>query len=452
MKRFLLVAVIALMTLSVSAKNRMYAPKGMLANEKKAAMCTPGAFKSFAAKQQAMAAFYSDYQPAVNKAKYVKKASLRAEDEELVLIPTYSQWTYFYSTIMGGFIPKIMEDRAQFLVTGDGRAFLAPFADADLGVVMGEKNEEAENPYAEYGAEVYTFTSDVIAKYTDPETSEVVELSLEPCVIENYTPYRSGETTFNGYYFPEDNELYFPSDVTLALFVSGGSEREIFDEFFVVRMLDLIPQETYNEYISKGTFTGTSYYGSQYDMEGECQILLGSDYYCVKGADGSENPDAWVEYDIDESDNTIAVVTENQYCGTFNFYNDETRTDTHPGVLVTVGLLQKDGELTGFNSSEEYSSSYKITDTPEETTIIENTNNTVYGDYVFMDEPYKGGMYEAMHQTVVITYEPIETGIKTVTSEKNSKFDGVTYNLAGQRVSDTQKGLVIKNGRKVVIK
>jgi len=61
-------------------------------------------------------------------------------------------------------------------------------------------------------------------------------------------------------------------------------------------------------------------------------------------------------------------------------------------------------------------------------------------------------MYEAINQTIVITYEPVETAIKTVTSEKNSKFDGVTYNLAGQRVSDTQKGLVIKNGRKFMVK
>ena len=450
MKKFLLVAVIALMTLSASAVNRTRAPKGMLVNEKKAAMFTPGAFKSIAAKQQAMNAFYSDYQPTLSKAKYVKKASLRAEEEEeLELIPAYSQWTYFYTTILGGFIPKIMEDQVQYLVK-DGKAYLAPFA--NLGIVVGEKNDEAENPYAEYGSEVYTFTSGVIAKYTDPETSEVVELSLEPCVIEDYTPYRSGETTFDAYYFAETNELYLPSSVTLALFVSGGTEREIFDEYYVARMLDLMPQETYNEYISKGTFTGTSYYGAEYNMEGDCLILLGGDYYCVKGADGSGNTDAWVEYDVDENDETIAVVSENQYCGTFNFYNDDTRTDTHPGVVVTVGLLQEGGELTAFNSEEDYSSSYKISDTTEETTIIENTNNTVYGDYVFVDEPYKGGMYEAMHQTIVITYEPIETGIKTVTSEKNSKFDGVTYNLAGQRVSDTQKGLVIKDGRKVVIK
>ncbi len=450
MKRFLLVAVIALMTLSASAVNRTRAPKGMLVNEKKAAMFTPGAFKSIAAKQQAMNAFYSDYQPTLSKAKYVKKASLRAEEEEeLELIPAYSQWTYFYSTIMGGFIPKIMEDQVQYLVK-DGKAYLAPFA--NLGIVVGEKNDEAENPFAQYGAEVYTFTCGVIAKYTDPETSEEIELSVAPCVIEDYTPYRSGETTFNAYYIAEDNELYIPSDVTLALFVSGGTEREIFDEYYVARMLDLMPQETYNQYISKGTFTGTSYYGAEYNMEGECLILLGGDYYCVKGADGSGNTDAWVEYEVDENDESIAVVSENQYCGTFNFYNDDTRTDTHPGIVVTVGLLQEGGELTAFNSEEDYSSSYKISDTTEETTKIENTNNTVYGDYVFVDEPYKGGMYEAMHQTIVITYEPIETGIKTVTSEKNSKFDGVTYNLAGQRVSDTQKGIVIKDGRKVVIK
>ena len=50
-----------------------------------------------------------------------------------------------------------------------------------------------------------------------------------------------------------------------------------------------------------------------------------------------------------------------------------------------------------------------------------------------------------------IEFTPAEiTGISTIAAEKVS--DGAIYNLAGQKVSENYKGIVIKNGRKVVVK
>jgi hypothetical protein len=60
MKKTLLVAAAALITLSVSAASRPRASKVSVVNEKKEVLATPGAFKSFAAKQEAMNAFYSN--------------------------------------------------------------------------------------------------------------------------------------------------------------------------------------------------------------------------------------------------------------------------------------------------------------------------------------------------------------------------------------------------------
>lgn len=445
MKKILLIATAALVTLSASAINRGNAPKAKVASEKKAVLATPGAFKNFAVKQNAENTFFSGIQHKASKVAQVQ--SSRRAEETVELTPCYSEWTYFYSHLVGGFIAKIMHDQASFAVKGD-KAYLAPFE--KLGAVVGVLNTEAENPYAEYGAVVYTFTSDVIAKYTDPQTQEVTDLTLEPCIVENYTPYRSSEKTFDAYYFEEYNELYIPSSVTLALF--DAESNDIFDDAYVARHLDLVPQEELNPYISKGTFSNKSYYGADYDDAGECQIYLGSSAIYVKGADAAGAPNTWIEYDVDEEDETLLSVFDNEYAGTFNFYDDASRTTTHPGVVTTVGLLQADGQLTGFNSAQDYASFYKWTDNADETSTITNTDGTVYGDYVFEDEAYgDGGMYNAVDQTITILYEPAFDAIKNVNVE-TGKFNGVSFNLAGQKVNANQKGLIIRDGKKFIVR
>ena len=51
-----------------------------------------------------------------------------------------------------------------------------------------------------------------------------------------------------------------------------------------------------------------------------------------------------------------------------------------------------------------------------------------------------------------ILYEPVTDGIQSVGVESSAKFQNAIYNMAGQRVSKNFKGLVIKNGKKVVVK
>lgn len=42
------------------------------------------------------------------------------------------------------------------------------------------------------------------------------------------------------------------------------------------------------------------------------------------------------------------------------------------------------------------------------------------------------------------------TSVKNISAEKSASENANTYNLAGQQVSKTQKGLVIKNGKKII--
>lgn len=53
-------------------------------------------------------------------------------------------------------------------------------------------------------------------------------------------------------------------------------------------------------------------------------------------------------------------------------------------------------------------------------------------------------------KATVFTSEALPTGITNITAEKAQ--NGVRYNLAGQRVSKDFKGVVIENGKKIIVK
>ncbi len=97
------------------------------------------------------------------------------------------------------------------------------------------------------------------------------------------------------------------------------------------------------------------------------------------------------------------------------------------------------------------------------------TDDNGYKNYVLTTSGSDYGFYWANDRTVgtnkaylhVQTSNPIKlrfddsneiaTGIINVENE-NMLFDGATYNLAGQRVSDGYKGIVIRNGKKYLVK
>ena len=439
MKKFLLFALVALVTVSASAVNRFErAPKP---REQKTVQALQKQFGGIVA-NRAVSYQLPDAKSFAQNYQAVK----RADGDKLTLTPCYSERTYHYSSVAGGFLIQIMYDKASFLVA-DGIAYLKPFA--NLGIVAGVVEKDVENKYSEYEADSITFSVSEIAHYINPETGDTTNLVLEPCNdADGGTLVRAGEKTFGAYYFAEDNELYIPSSVCLALFPEDESVTEIFDEYYVVCALDLQPQEDLNQYISKGTVRAQSYYGESKNYENDVLVFLGYDAFCVKGVDGT-NEDAWVMFELDSEDENVATVFENQYLATYQFYTDETRTETQPGEIVTVGLIQSEGTLTGWAEDYDYASLYSITYNEDETTTLANIENTVYGDYVWMAND--GGMYNAVDLNVNITYEPADlSAIKGVSN--SSKSNGAAYNLAGQRVDASYKGIVVKDGKKMLQK
>lgn len=442
MKKFLLVAALALVTMGASANNGV--KKASFNRDQKVAQVSNTVVKNLSGVTAALKAL----DPKNMKENY--RANITRADEEVTLIPAYSEWTYHYEAGMG-FFAQIMYEEASYLVA-DGKAYLKPFA--NLGMVEGVVEKDVTNAYSEDGADSITFSVAKIATYTDEESGTAVDLFLEPCYIENYAPYRLNQKTFGAYYFAEANELYIPASTALALFTSDETETEPYSNYYVVRMLDLIPQDDLQEYISKATFTATSYYGTDgsRDWSGDAQAYLGDGYLYIKGISYADE-EAWIEFDETEDDATVYDLFQDQWLATYNFYTDNTRTETFPGAIATVGLLQADGSLTAFNADADYSSFFKMTDNADETSTLENTDNTVYGEYIY-DASGAGnsGMYNAANMSINILYEPVADGIQSVGVESSAKFQNAIYNMAGQRVGKNFKGLVIKNGKKVVVK
>lgn len=438
MKKFLLVAALAFVTMGASANNGV--KKASFNREKKAVQVSNTVVKNLSGVTAALKAI----DPKNVKENY--SANVTRADGEVTLIPAYSEWTYHYESDLG-FLPQIMYSGASYLVK-DGKAYLQPFA--NLGMVEGVVEKDVTNAYSEDGADSITFSVAKIASYKGDSTT--IDLFLEPCYIADYAPHRLNQKTFGAYYFAEANELYIPYTIALALFTSDETETDPFSTKYVARQLDLLPQADYQEYMSKATFTATSYYGTDNDWSGDAQAYLGEDYLYIKGISDADE-EAWIEFDATEEDATVYDLSQNQWINTYNFYTDATRTETYRGVVATVGLLQADGKLTGLNQAAKFSSFFKMTDNADETSTLENTDNTVYGEYIYGETDDQGGMYNAANMKINILFEPVvPDGIQSVDVESSAKFQNAIYNMAGQRVGKNFKGLVIKNGKKVVVK
>ena len=437
MKKFLLVAALAFVTMGASANNGV--KKASFNREKKAVQVSNTVVKNLSGVTAALKAI----DPKNVKENY--SANVTRADGEVTLIPAYSEWTYHYESGLG-FLPQIMYSGASYLVA-DGKAYLKPFA--NLGMVEGVVEKDVTNAYSEDGADSITFSVAKIASYKGDSTT--IDLFLEPCYIADYAPHRLNQKTFGAYYFAEANELYIPRSIALALFTSDETETDPFSTKYVARQLDLLPQADYQEYMSKATFTATSYYGTDNDWSGDAQAYLGEDYLYIKGISDADE-EAWIEFDATEEDATVYDLSQNQWINTYNFYTDATRQETFRGVIATVGLLQADGKLTGLNQAAKFSSFFKMTDNADETSTLENTDNTVYGEYIYGETDDQSGMYNAANMKINILYEPVTDGIQSVGVESSAKFQNAIYNMAGQRVGKNFKGLVIKNGKKVVVK
>lgn len=433
MKKFLLIVVAAFAAVNVSAANGV--KKANFPRTQKT-MVSPNAHLGILSKTVNASAMQTAVKPGAVKA--IQKAPELTE-----LIPCYSIGSGMYLANFG-YLSQKMYEGASFLVE-DGKAYLAPFA--DLNMVEGVVEAGVQNMYSEYGADSITFTCSSIATLT--ATGE--KLYLEPCSfdMENYVAVRKdGVTTFGAYYFPESNELVV--EEILGLFHENPAETNPFADDYVIPYLDLLPKSTFDEYTSKAIVDWMSLRDGSIQTNDKALAIFGEDCIWVKGVDLGFNKEAWVQFDVNEADESLYVVEQDQALGLAELSTDGV--NYYPSLLSTVGCLHSDGSLTGYNAAENYISKYRWTDNADETSTLSITDNTVFSDFGYMVAPtgLTGGTLNHALFNVTITYESITTGINEV--KGNKQQNDAIYNIAGQRVANDYKGLVIKNGKKYLVK
>lgn len=431
MKKFLLIVVAAFAAANVSAANGV-----KKANFPKAqkAMVAPDAHLGILSKSLNAAMQAMSEQKAEMSAKTIQKAPDASE-----LIPCYAEETGMYLPSFG-FVDQFMYDAASYLVQ-DGKAYLAPFA--NLGMVEGVVEAGVQNMYSVLGADSITFTCSSIAELT--ATGE--KLYLEPCNWADYTAVRmDGAKTFGAYYFAEYGELYVPE--ILALFVEEPMEKSPVSHSYVLYPLDLMPQSLYAEYTSKATASAFELWGQLSFSTDKAIAVFGEDCVYVKGAEMEFNPDAWMRFAVDENDESIYNVSALQGYTSYTY-------KSNPAIWVMVGATHDGSSVSGFTGASITSSpvSFKWVDNADETSTLSILDNQALGNYVISSEPdgVKGlGFYESYaNMTINITYESI-VGINEV--KGNKQQNDAIYNIAGQRVAKDYKGLVIKNGKKYLVK
>ena len=77
-------------------------------------------------------------------------------------------------------------------------------------------------------------------------------------------------------------------------------------------------------------------------------------------------------------------------------------------------------------------------------TVKPNTGEAREGKAIFK--------YKAATYNVTIKQLGVSTAITTVNADQQNDADAPAYNLAGQRVDSSVKGIIIKNGKKYVVK
>ena len=243
-------------------------------------------------------------------------------------------------------------------------------------------------------------------------------------------------------------------------FVAGGSGST---DTWTVAGSSTILGSTWNPGDTSNDMTTTD--GVNYTLVKEnCTLEKGStyEYKVVKNhAWGEEYPSSNATLTVDET--AIFKVT-------FSF-NSETKEVSATAVKTgEAGVIEHTYDVKGdFFGDEAWSNTYPMTKGNDGlwTVVIENLDA---GNYEFKvrednswDISYPGSNYqvtvEANGSSLTIVFNPetktIEatvsdvTGINTI---KTAQQTAVVYNLAGQKVSENYKGVVIMNGRKMIQK
>lgn len=374
----------------------------------------------------------------------IKNTSRRASDQGIAGI---SQQVYTMNKYQG-ITNKNMFKEAKYYTTDD-KVYLSLF---NLGYMEGTI-VKGNNRLSAYNADSVTFNLGTVAY-----EKEGVKLYYAGTTItatqKSISAARNNNATIGGYYFAEYNELYVPA-TGLDAFIAVYKDNETTPiTETLIGHFDIQPAEELNKHISKATWTANQIgYDSKTEQPvtrplegGNAHVLLAEDGYYVSGLYpaqyGLEN--AWVFMEASE-DGTQVTIGDNQYLGTVSFYTDETQKETTDVVFAPSSIKT---DYSGWADNYETVLFVEEDQVTETTSLISDglTTFTLYG-YNDLDD-FVGPWFSMTDIVLTITYE-----LDGINDVKTVRVDPkVSYNMAGQRISDSYKGLVIKNGKKLIKK
>lgn len=352
-----------------------------------------------------------------------------------------------YDELAGGRLPEYPVEEVNYAIEGTTLyAEFGPYMSA-VGTIG-----EGENPYAEYGYTPVTFKAgEVMATITT--TGE--ELLLKVCDWENYTPIPTDAETFVGYAIIDEDgvmeNLFIPEILALVGETSGvvmaGANYDIYD----------CSLEDGNVFVS--VVSGEDYPATQ---GGDPEIIenVGKAFFWGKDSDGNLEvlvsgvnnfyPATWTKVTL-SADGNSANIENYQFIGHFTFSSINAEGAFYScayGAPDTDGYVQRVDDGVTLNYQESDKGDLYVSDGTATFYVIGEFDEA-------HAEDYSGIWSKTENMQILFTNEPAEpiTGIQEVKTEKKSIFSSsATYNIAGQQVGKDYKGLIIRDGKKYIVK
>ena len=133
---------------------------------------------------------------------------------------------------------------------------------------------------------------------------------------------------------------------------------------------------------------------------------------------------------------------------TVGSYNDQGYATYIPGIKIKDGQKLTIGAVEHLGSGKASTHTWSEELGAYEPAAFWDTNTWVRNATLYFTNPLEGYDYAAAAQKLA---QDIETAIEAVEATPAAQTD-VIYNLAGQQVDENYKGIVIKNGVKVLQK
>ena len=348
---------------------------------------------------------------------------------------------YIYDEYIGGLLDAYPVEEVAYAAVGD--QLLVELNDY---MILEGTIGQGENPLAEYGYEVVTFKAGEVM-VTNPETGEEFKIKNAD---QDPTTYElvPNENDIVGYIYVDDAgviENIFIADIVCLAgdvtgVVMGGANYDIYDCSFEEGAV-YVATTTGKDSDDPISNTGKAFYWMM-NQDNSIDVL-------VQGLSAWDES-AWFKMVI-AADGTSGNIENYQFVGSYQFTNPEGAV----GSFYSCGFDGPDSEGSFTRLDDGLTLTATSTDAGDVYTSTGNNSFCAIGCFDPAHEDYSGYIYSALQNIeLTITNEPAEpiTGIEEVKANKSIRSNAATYNLAGQKVGKDYKGMIIRDGKKFLVK